>query len=454
MVYMGCGLLFHHASRQDTTEFNWQKLVGESFFIGVFFIVAMNNAIQFFGFVIQQSIIFNIIAVFAICSIIYYLYKLKIDSLPKFKFEQILQSNKYFVLVIVIIFLHLYYIIEQNQSLPLTPWDAWNGWIAKAKIWYYHGLVEVLVDRANWLLTEENFTNPTAHYPDALPLLYVFNSGFFGWNETALNAIYPAMFIAFLLAFYGNIKLFSNRNHALIAVFILSSIPFVNVHVTLAGYADIWVAALLAISLFNAQHFLSRPSVSRFVVVLIFIFSTVMFKLESWIWLSIFIVVLLLCLMNEAKRKWIYLILFSVSVIWYLFGGFSLDLPFGEVILSPNLIKIPALGTYNLSFVDTTSAWIEALFFSKNWNLLWYSIPFVLFFYYKTENKELIVLPALYLLFTVFFVYVLFYMTYASIFANDFTSSNRIVLHIVPLYIYFVIQVSYQFQTQRSRVDT
>ena len=179
-----------------------------------------------------------------------------------------------------------------------------------------------------------------------------------------------------------------------------------------------------------------------------------MFKLESWIWLSIFIVVLLLCLMNETRRKWIYLILFSVSVIWYLFGGFSLDLPFGKVILSPNLIKIPALGTYTLSFVDTTSAWIEALFFSKNWNLLWYSIPFVLFLYYKTENKELIVLPALYLLFTVFFIYVLFYMTYASIFANDFTSSNRIVLHIVPIYIYFVIQVTYQFQTERSGVDT
>ena len=305
--------------------------------------------------------------------------------------------------------MHVYYIIEQNQTLPLTPWDAWNGWIAKAKIWYYHGLVEVLVDRSNWLLSDENFTNPTAHYPDALPLLYVFNSGFYGWNETALNAIYPAMFIAFLLAFYGNIKLFTNRNYALIAVFILSSIPFVNVHVTLAGYADIWIAALLAISLFNAQHFLSHPSISGFVTVLIFIFLTVMFKLESWIWLSIFIMVLLLCLMNKARRKWVYLLLFSLSVIWYLFGGFSLDLPFGEVILSPNLIKIPALGTYTLSFVDTTSAWLEALFFSKNWNLLWYSIPFVLFLYFKIKNKELIVLPDLYIMFTVFFIYVLFY---------------------------------------------
>jgi len=453
MLYMGCGLLFHHAIRQDVRAFNWQKLIGESFFIGVFFIVVMNNTIQFFGFVIAQSILFNIIAVLAIGSIIYYLYQWKLGGLPKFKLDLVLPFNKYLTLVSIIIFLHLYYIIEQNQSLPLTPWDAWNGWIAKAKIWYYHGLVEVLVDRANWLLSEESFTNPTAHYPDALPLLYVFNAGFYGWNETALNAIYPAMFIALLLAFYGNIKLFSNSNHALMAVFILSSIPFVNVHVTLAGYADIWIAALLAISLFNAQHFLSQPSVSRFIIVLIFISLTVMFKLESWIWLSIFIVVLLLCLMNESKRKWIYLILFSLSVIWYLFGGFSLDFPFGEVILSPNLIKIPALGTYSLSFADTTSAWIEALFFSKNWNLLWYSIPFVLFLYFKTKNKELIVLPALYLLFTVFFIYVLFYMTYASIFANDFTSSNRIVLHIVPLYIYFVIQVSYQFQTQRGGVD-
>jgi hypothetical protein len=338
--------------------------------------------------------------------------------------------------------------------LPLTPWDAWFGWIAKAKIWYYHGIQEALVERPQWLLSGTNFTNPTAHYPDALPLIYVFNSGFFGWNETALNAIYPSMFIAFLLAFYGNIKLTSNNRFAFIAVFGLIAIPFINVHITLAGYADIWVAALLMLSIFYAQSLVINPNLSNLVYMVIFLMTMVMFKLESWVWLSIFIIVLILSFISKPKRKWMYMALILITIIWYIVDGFNINTPFGEIILAPHLIKIPALGTYVLSFVNTTSAWLEALFYSHNWNLLWYTIPFGLFFYFRSSNDKLTSLAAMYLLFSVIFLYVLFYMTYASIFVSDFTSSNRIVLHVVPLYIYFVTQAAFQYMSQKKGTNS
>ncbi|MFK8011578.1 MAG: hypothetical protein AB8B80_06020, partial [Marinicellaceae bacterium] len=83
--------------------------------------------------------------------------------------------------------------------MPLIGWDAWNGWVAKAKIWYYHGLNEPLINRFVWLQSDSALTNPIVHYPDGLSLLYLFQSGFWGWNETQLNAVYPAMLIAFVL---------------------------------------------------------------------------------------------------------------------------------------------------------------------------------------------------------------------------------------------------------------
>lgn len=452
MVYCGCGLLFTHNGDSTLTRAPWQKTIGESFFMGVFVIVLGCNLLQLLKLDVSPQSIWMVYVLFAIAAVVYKAYRNRTSVLNQL--SKINISSIYVLATLVIVALHFYYIVRQNQSLPLTPWDAWNGWIAKAKIWYFHGINENLVNRVNWLVTDGNFTNPTAHYPDALPLLYVFNSGFFGWQETSLNAIYPAMFVAFLLAFFGHLKQLTDGSFALIAVLILATVPFINVHVALSGYADIWIAALLVLILLNAQHFLSRPDFWVFMKILSLLLTLVMFKLESWVWLSIFVLTFGLCLVNPLKRKWLYFLIISVSIVWYLFSGFSINMPFGELVISPSLIKIPALGSYGLAFVNTTSAWLEALFFSKNWGFLWYTIPFVIVMCFKLKDKNSVVLPALYLLFTVFFLYVLFYMTYASVFANDFTSSNRIVLHIVPLYIYFAIQVIYQYHRQSLKLPS
>jgi hypothetical protein len=461
-LYCGFGSLFYRFLIKRDENNNWQRATGESFFMGVFVLVLINNTLQYFAIPIAQTWLFNIVLIITIITILFGSYRLlKTDSGSmlfstgtsvgqlKSNLLKMLMSNKYHFLLSVVILVHLYYIISQNQSLPLTPWDSWYGWIAKAKIWFYHGLDELLVNRPQWLLADSKFTNSTAHYPDALPLLYVFNSGFFGWDETALNGIYPAMFVALLLAFYGHIKLLINKNYALLAVVILSTIPFINTHVILAGYADIWVAAYLVLCVFNIQHFLNKPRAKDLLLTTVFMISMLMFKLESWVWLSIFILVMALTLVNKRKRHWAYLALLLALVVWYVLHGFGFNTTFGQVEISPHMIKIPAFGVYELAFVNTTSAWIEALFYSNNWNLLWYSIPFVVWLYWKNSNKDLILFPALFLVFTLFFLYILFYMTYASIFANDFTSSNRIVLHIVPLYVYFSTQLVYIHRQQK-----
>ncbi len=451
IIYCGCGVLFTGNRNNSQINHPWQRTVGESFFIGVFVIVLGCNLLQLLQLDLSPQWIAVFYVVFAIAALIYTIYQNRTSF--QVQLSTMKKPSVYALLAITIVALHFYYIVQQNQSLPLTPWDAWNGWIAKAKIWYYHGINESLVNRVNWLVTDGNFTNPTAHYPDALPLLYVFNSGLFGWQETALNAIYPAMYVAFMLAFFGHLKQLTDDFFALIAVVILATVPFINVHFALSGYADIWVAAILVLILLNAQHFLSQPSIFVCFKIIALLLTLVMFKLESWVWLSIFVLTFGLCMVNPVKRKWLYLLAVVISIVWYLFDGFSVNMPFGELVIAPNLIKIPALGSYGLAFVNTTSAWLEALFLSKNWHFLWYTIPFVMVACLRVSNKNSVVLPGLYLLFTVFFLYVLFYMTYASVFANDFTSSNRIVLHIVPSYVYFVIHVAYQYCRQSQKVS-
>ena len=451
VLYIGIGLpisLFLSGKR-----INWQKTLGESFFLGIFVVIVVLNLMQLFSLSMAISILikaFIFVSALSLALIIYY--KRSLFELPSFGSLKEQQNILYFMGLLLVIY-HVYHMIVQNNALPLIAWDSWNGWVAKAKIWYYHGFNEPLVDRLVWLKSESEFTNPIAHYPDGLSLLYLINSGIWGWSETQLNAIFPAMFIAFLLMFYGNVKLLTeSKNCAWLAVILLIAIPIVNIHIILAGYADIWVAAYLAMSVFNTQYFLSQPSKKLFVIITIFAIAMLMFKLESWIWMAIFVSAYLLSVMSKTKRLWLSILFISVCIIWYFNDGISISLPMGELIFKPNLIQIPALGSFSLTYLNTTDALIEALFLSNSWNILWYSLPVLIILPFKIKDKSLLLLPSIFLIFTLMFLFVLFYMTYASDFANDFTSSNRIVMHVVPVYIYLLIQVFRQFNFQKNTI--
>ena len=452
VLYIGIGLPIYLSLSIEKS--NWQKVIGNSFFIGVFIVIVFLNLVQLFDININIPMTFFVFSIFSVISLLFtvYVYRQKI-KLPSIKNpNSVIQENVYYILATLIVLIHLYHIFSQNTSMPLISWDAWNGWVARAKIWYYHGVSEPIINRFVWLQSESVLTNPIAHYPDGLSLLYLFNSGFLGWNETQLNGIYPAMFISLLLSFYGSIKLLTqSKMYAWMAMIMLVTIPIINIHLVLAGYADIWVAAFLILSVFNVQFFLNKPHLKSFISALIFAIGMVLFKLESWVWLFILTSAFLLSVISQKKRLILYLLFISVCILWLINDGISLSFPFGELIITPELIQIPALGSYELTFLNTTDSLLEALYYSKSWGLLWYFIPLLLILPVFIKDKNLLVLPSLFLVFTALFLFVLFYMTYASNFVNDFTSSNRILMHIVPLYIYLLIQVFNQCQIQRKK---
>ena len=420
---------------------NWQKALGESFFIGVFIVVSINNIAQLLDQELSQSLLFNTCSTLALLFI-------SLNAFTKRKkISRISISIKpLFFLFLIIIAIHFYYYLSLNQNLPLTSWDAWNGWVAKAKIWYFQGINQNIVHPTKWLLQENNYANTIAHYPDGLSLLYVFNAGFFGWQETALNAIYPAAFFAFLLAFYGNLKQYTNANYAIIATAVFASLPFVASHVVLAGYADFWIASYLFLCIANIYCYTYSPNSITRIKILIFALSMLAFKLIAWVWLIILFFSFVIVKLSIRKRKWFYISFLIICVIWYFLGGFRFQTAFGLLAIEPNLIQIPGLGSYKLIFLNTSKAWLEALFYSYNWHILWFSLPFVLYIVSISKNKKPYNLSAIFLSFSTIFLFVLFYMTYNSVFANDFTSSNRIVLHIVPIYLLFLSQVFYTYR--------
>lgn len=447
-VFTGVGMLIMQPV--NTSRNNWQKCIGESFFIGIFVVVVINNLSQYFELNLNQKYFFYSMVLVSVIGMVLYVSQNMKKYSTYIKNFHLPNLDQVQVFIFIIIIIHLYYIIEQNKLLPLTPWDAWSAWVAKSKIWYAYGINQLIVNQLNWFQIAGSMTNQTVHYPDGLSLLYVFNAGFFGWDEAALNSIYPAMFIAFLLLFYGNVKVLTNPKYAMVALGVLATLPFVNVHIILAGYADIWIGAFIIIILFNFQLNIIKKNRYNIAMVWMILVSMLMFKQESIVWICIILLTFILSVMNRKKRRLTYFLLFVLAIIWYLVGGFQIEFPFGTLALMPDLIIFPGLGKYMLTFVNTMPAWFEAMFYSKNWHLLWYSLPIIFGLYLRVGDRKLLTLPIIFLTLASMFLFVLFSMTYASNFANSFTSINRIVLHIVPVYIYFLAQVIYQYQVQSS----
>lgn len=429
---------------------NWQKRIGESFFIGIIVVVCLMNLMQILNIDFSISMLFYIILVISVLFWIVFFYK-SAGNIKQLDFSaSFLMNNKITATITLVIILHFIFIVIQNSSLPLTSWDSWTGWVAKAKIWYFYGLNETLLSESEWLSNKQGMTSLITHYPDGLSLLYLFNSGGLGWDETRLNAVYPALYIAFLLAFYGNIKSLSDSSLvASFAALIFATIPLVGTHIVLAGYADIWVSAFLFLALVHLQFYSQSAFKKDIYLFIFFALGMISFKQEGLIWLLFMFPVFFLLRLSSSRVLIIMTLISLTLLLWYFTGGFSI----GNFVFRPDRIAIPGIGDFHFSFLNTTGEWLESLFLSRNWNILWYSLPVTLALFARIRHKPVLLFSATYLIFSLLFLLVLFYFSYANKFASNFTSLNRLILHIVPVYIYFMVLTFYQYFKQSRSVD-
>ena len=76
---------------------------------------------------------------------------------------------------------------------------------------------------------------------------------------------------------------------------------------------------------------------------------------------------------------------------------------------------------------------VASLFTLPNWHLLWYLVPLLLILRARRFRDDRSArLFGLLLLFDFAFLFVLFFLTGAGAWAEDFTSANRLILQVVP----------------------
>jgi len=420
-------------SGRSRWAFDFPAAIGGGWLIGVFVaagcarLVALADTAHAFSRALPWYVAIGIGAGFAA---IVRLRRVPAGSATPIEAASMLSRVLWWLLLAWIVF--RFWVIGDEASLrPVFPWDAWSAWSIKPKTWFLTGYFEPYVSMLDWLSNTDRDLRTAASwsYPELLAWVQLwFASAAGAWNEPLVGVTWCGTLAAFALAAYGYWRALGLASWvALALVYGLVSLPLIDAHVPLAGYADLWVALTLGLATLAWTRWLIGREPRQLALATGIALCLPVIKLEGMVWLISFCAVGAVDLVPLHRRR---LVLWGVPVVLI---ASALVAALVSSHSGRNWIEIPSLGTFALAWHGVGGAMIASLFTLPNWHLLWYVVPVLLVVRRRRfRNDRAARMLGLMLLIDFAFLFALFFLTTASAWAQDFTSANRLILQLVP----------------------
>lgn len=346
------------------------------------------------------------------------------------------------LLLLVLVLVHFGMFAFEVAQRPLYPWDAWASWAPKARVWLALGSLVDFVSPQEWLAASGPavYTVDAYHYPPAVPLMQLWMALALGrWDDALINLPWLVGGLALALALFGQCRLSGvGPLGALIAVYLLVSLPIFGTHVALGGYGDLWVAATFGMAAMSAVQWLQGRGWGFAYAALAFAVAATLVKAEGIVWSAVLAFVVL---GSVVPRKLLYALLGAVvlgSAATLLVGGVEVSLNgLGELALTPEHLVIPGLGEFALGFHPVWDAFWEQYWIWDSWHLFWWGFAVVVlaapwrgagsFSLYLLSAAVLSVIAAT------------FFLTENYLWAESVTSLNRVTLHAVPTLLFVAV---------------
>lgn len=245
---------------------------------------------------------------------------------------------------------------------PLYPWDAWTAWATKARVFQGLGHLVRFADTANWLAAQGAAwfdARPSALL--TLPLVQTWSALAIGrWDDVLVNWSWWLAGLALALAVFGGLRMIGiDRIAALVAVWLVASLPLLNVHVALAGYPDLFVAALHTLAALSLLSWTRLRTVRSAVHALLFIGAALYVKPVSWVWLVGLAAGAALAAWPARAPRWLGLGIATLMLAAALLSRTDASLT------NPQ---------WQLLYRPTADKTFESWFLLGNWHLLWYGV--------------------------------------------------------------------------------
>lgn len=313
---------------------------------------------------------------------------------------------------------------------PLYPWDAWIQWATKARVWYSLGHIVPFGRSDAWFAANGAiWFDASPNYPATVPLWQVWSSVALGrFDDALMNVPWWLASVALAIAVYGVLRLAgASALVASIAAWLVSSLPLANVHVVLAGYADLPMAAYYALAALAMWRWSQERSLRDAALALLLALACTTIKIPGIVWALTLVPGIVIAVFPKQGPR--------MALIGL--GGILLLL---AVLAQTN----PTILGYQLH-LDFAPAWralIGSFFVFGNWHLLWYALIVILIVGWRElRSRELITLSAT-IAAGMLFLFIVFCFTNAREWVTDQTTINRALLHMAPLALVFGVLVT------------
>ena len=309
---------------------------------------------------------------------------------------------------------------------PLLPWDAWAQWATKARVWYEYGSIAPFVDPARWLESggAMQFVDAHPEYPATVPLLQVWTALCLGrWDESLMNVPWLAILSALGLAFYAQLRRIGiGTAKAMLFSYLLLSIPFIDLHVAVAGYVDIFVAAAYGMAAMALWQWVRARGRADALLAVLCALACIAFKKEGIVWALTLLPPVLVAINRRVGLGAVALL--GVAMLAYL-------------LLGPGELRV--LGyTLRTEFSNVSRPMVEHFFQMDNWHLLWYLTLAVIALRWRAVFSAGMAPMTVTMLGAFAFVFVVFFYSSAAFGVADETLVNRLPLHMVPALAFYL----------------
>ena len=258
--------------------------------------------------------------------------------------------------------LHFVLLALEVAWQPVFPWDAWTQWATKARVWFELRRMVPFVDAGQWLAAGGTaWFDAGPGNPATLPLLQVWSCIALGrWDDALMNWPWWQAAVALALVTYGGLRRLGVA--ALVALFgasFVASLPLANVHVALAGYPELplaafYTTAVLAFLAWAATRTWRDAAIA-------FLFAAACPLIDSTGTMFALTVVPGLVVAAIPRR--------GGNIVA---GAFALAL-FALAVLAQTSLKVAGRALH-VEFAPEWTDLAESLFLQANWNLLGYGV--------------------------------------------------------------------------------
>ncbi|HSD00207.1 MAG TPA: hypothetical protein VLI21_14975, partial [Casimicrobiaceae bacterium] len=314
---------------------------------------------------------------------------------------------------------------------PLYPWDAWIQWATKARVWYSLGHIVPFGRSEAWFAANgAMWLDASPDYPATVPLWQVWSSVALGrFDDALMNIPWWLTAVALAIAVFGALRAAGMSSAtALVGAWLVSSLPLANVHVALAGYADLPMAAYYALAALSVWRWSGDRTLGNLTLALLFAIACVTIKTPGIVWASTLLPAVVVTLMPQRGPR---IVLVGFIAVLLVLAALAQMAP---VVLGYRL---------HLDFAPAWRGLIASLFVFGNWHLLWYAVIAVIVVGWSEIRTTHLIALSMSVAAGALFLVVVFSFTNARNWVTDQTTINRALLHMAPLALIWTMLVAH-----------